>query len=50
MGGTQRVAERAGPARARELVMSGGLYPAATLERWNVMNRVLPTPTWRRRR
>ena len=27
MGGTQRVAERAGPARARELVMSGGLYP-----------------------
>jgi enoyl-CoA hydratase len=42
MGGTQRVAERAGPARAREFVMSGGLYPAATLERWNVINRVLP--------
>jgi len=42
MGGTQRVAERAGPARARELVMSGGLYPAATLEGWNVVNRVLP--------
>lgn len=42
MGGTQRVAERAGPARARELVMSGGLYPAATLERWNVVNRVVP--------
>jgi enoyl-CoA hydratase len=42
MGGTQRVAERAGPARARELVMSGGLYPAETLERWNVLNRVLP--------
>ncbi len=41
MGGTQRVAERAGPARARELVMSGGLYPAATLERWNVINRVV---------
>jgi enoyl-CoA hydratase len=41
MGGTQRVAERAGPARARELVMSGGLYPASTLERWNVVNRVL---------
>ncbi len=41
MGGTQRVAERAGPARARELVMSGGLYPAATLERWNVVNRVV---------
>ena len=42
MGGTQRVAERAGPARARELVMTGGLYEAAVLERWNVVNRVLP--------
>jgi enoyl-CoA hydratase len=42
MGGTQRIAERAGPARAREFVMTGGLYPAATLERWNVINRVLP--------
>jgi enoyl-CoA hydratase len=42
MGGTQRVAERAGPARARELVMSGGLYEAARLEGWNVVNRVLP--------
>jgi enoyl-CoA hydratase/carnithine racemase len=42
MGGTQRVAERAGPARARELVMTGGLYDAATLERWNVVNRVIP--------
>ena len=42
MGGTQRVAERAGPARAREFVMSGGLYPAATLESWNVINRVVP--------
>ena len=42
MGGTQRVAERAGPARARELVMSGDLYDAPTLERWNVVNRVVP--------
>ena len=41
MGGTQRVAERAGPARARELVMSGALFEAATLERWNVVNRVV---------
>jgi enoyl-CoA hydratase/carnithine racemase len=41
-GGTQRMAERAGPARAREFVMTGGLYEAATLERWNVVNRVLP--------
>jgi enoyl-CoA hydratase len=42
MGGTQRLAERAGPARARELVMTGALYDAATLERWNVVNHVLP--------
>lgn len=42
MGGTQRVAERAGPARARELVMTGELFDAATLERWNVVNRVFP--------
>lgn len=40
-GGTQRIAERAGPARAAEFVMSGGLYDAATLERWNVVNRVV---------
>jgi enoyl-CoA hydratase/carnithine racemase len=42
MGGTQRVAERAGPARARELVMTGELFDAVTLERWNVVNRVFP--------
>jgi enoyl-CoA hydratase/carnithine racemase len=41
-GGTQRLAERAGPARASEFVMSARLYDAATLERWNVINRVLP--------
>lgn len=41
MGGTQRLAERAGPARARELVMTGALYDAETLERWNVVNRVV---------
>ena len=41
-GGTQRMAERAGPGRAREFVMSGGLFDAATLERWNVVNKVVP--------
>ncbi len=41
-GGVQRLAERAGPGRARELVMSGRLYEAAELERWGVVNRVLP--------
>ncbi|HYI37285.1 MAG TPA: enoyl-CoA hydratase/isomerase family protein [Thermoleophilaceae bacterium] len=41
MGGTQRMAERAGPARAREFVYSGNPYPAAELERWGVVNRVV---------
>ncbi|WBB77733.1 enoyl-CoA hydratase/isomerase family protein [Micromonospora sp. WMMD882] len=38
MGGTQRLAERAGPARARELVMTGALYRASTLAEWGVVN------------
>ncbi len=42
MGGTQRLAERAGAGRARELVMTGERFSAETLERWNVVNRVLP--------
>jgi enoyl-CoA hydratase/carnithine racemase len=42
MGGTQRLAERAGPARAREFVYNGRPYPAAELERWNVVNAVRP--------
>jgi enoyl-CoA hydratase len=41
MGGPQRLAERAGPARAKELIFTGELFDAATLERWNVVNRVL---------
>jgi enoyl-CoA hydratase len=41
MGGTQRIAERAGSARARELVMSGDLYTAETLHGWGVVNRVI---------
>ncbi|MBL1101504.1 enoyl-CoA hydratase/isomerase family protein [Streptomyces coffeae] len=42
MGGPQRLAQRAGPARARELIYTGERFTAATLERWNVVNRVLP--------
>lgn len=44
-GGTQRMAERAGPGRAREFVITGGLYDAPTLERWGVLNRVVPDGT-----
>ncbi|MBN8868328.1 MAG: enoyl-CoA hydratase/isomerase family protein [Solirubrobacterales bacterium] len=42
MGGPQRLAERAGSGRARQLVMTGGLFDATTLERWNVVNEVRP--------
>lgn len=42
MGGTQRLAERAGTARARELVMTAALYSAETLREWGVVNRVVP--------
>lgn len=40
-GGVQRMAERAGPARAREFVMSGKLYDAPAMLEWGVVNRVV---------
>ena len=40
MGGTQRLAERAGSGRAAELVMTGELFDAEQLEGWGVVNRV----------
>lgn len=42
MGGPQRLALRVGPARAKEFVMTGDRYDAATLQAWGVVNRVLP--------
>jgi enoyl-CoA hydratase/carnithine racemase len=42
MGGTQRLAARAGVGRAKEFVMTGATYDAAAMERWNVVNRVFP--------
>ena len=41
-GGTQRMAQRAGVARAAEFVFTAGLYDAATLHEWGVVGRVLP--------
>ena len=41
-GGTQRMAQRAGVARAAEFVFTGGFYEAQTLHGWGVVNRVLP--------
>jgi enoyl-CoA hydratase len=40
MGGTQRLAERAGSGRARHFVMSGELFGAEEMERWGVVNLV----------
>ena len=42
LGGVQRLAERAGPGRAREIIYTADQYDAATFERWNIVNRVLP--------
>ena len=42
MGGIQRVTVRAGAARAKEMALLGRRYDARTLERWNVINRVVP--------
>jgi enoyl-CoA hydratase len=41
MGGPQRLAARAGPARAKELIYTGELFDARTLEAWNVVNLVV---------
>ncbi len=42
MGGPQRLAEKAGPSRAKELIFTGGLYSAATLREWGVVTQVWP--------
>ncbi len=41
MGAVQRLTQRAGAARAKEMALLGRRYPAATLERWNVINWVV---------
>ncbi len=41
-GGTQRLTQRVGAARAAEIVMSASFYPATTFEKWHIINRVLP--------
>ena len=42
MGGIQRIIQRVGTARAKEIVMMGRRYDAATLEGWHIINRVVP--------
>lgn len=40
-GGAQRIAARAGIARAKEMVFTGGLYPAQTCFEWGIVNKVV---------
>lgn len=42
MGGIQRQVQRIGMARAKEMSMLGRRYDAATLERWGLLNLVVP--------
>src|SRR2546427_578283 len=42
LGGVQRLAERAGPSRAREIIYTAEQYDATTFERWNIVNRIVP--------
>jgi enoyl-CoA hydratase/carnithine racemase len=47
MGGPQRLASRAGPARAKQLIYTGGLFDAVTLAGWNVVNEVIEDDDFR---
>jgi len=42
LGGAYLLAERCGPARAREICFTGDFFDAASFERWNIINRVVP--------
>ena len=41
-GGAQRLAQRAGITRAKEIALGGRFKNPELLERWNIINRVLP--------
>lgn len=49
MGGTQRLAARAGVARAKQVVFTGDLFDAATFERWNIVNEVVSVEAFEER-
>ena len=42
LGAVQRLVDRAGPARAKEIAMLGRRYRPVVLERWGVVNLVVP--------
>ena len=47
LGGAYLLAERCGPARAREICFSGDFYDAVSFERWNIINRIVPRASLR---
>jgi enoyl-CoA hydratase len=49
MGGTQRLAERAGSGRARQFVISGEIFGAEEMERWGVVNTIFPAAEFEQR-
>jgi len=42
LGGTQRLAQRAGVSRAKEIAMLGRRHTPAAFERWGIINHVVP--------
>ena len=42
LGGVQRVTQRAGAARGKEIALFGRRHDPRTLERWNIVNLVVP--------
>ena len=46
LGGAQRVAQRAGAARAKMICFGAQLYDAAQFERWGIVDQVLPAETF----
>ncbi len=44
VGGTTRLVRLAGPARAKELILTGKQIDAELAEQWGIVNRVVPEP------
>jgi enoyl-CoA hydratase/carnithine racemase len=49
LGGAQRLAERAGSARAKQIVFDGEQYTARQFAEWNIINHVVPDAELRER-
>lgn len=46
LGGAQRIAQRAGVARARSICFDADIYSAEDFERWGIVDRIVPAATW----